>query len=516
MMKAPQKFPTGDAKAKSLIVGTDYFANKLDDGEVIVGKLGVGGKADTDTRLHIKGTSENDIVRMDIGLDINPVVNPSAPTLTLLEEAGNVDAGLHYYRITYYTDLGETGVGSYSSVTTDATHGKVKITLPISDDYRVTGRRIYRSKADGPAYQVYLVADISDNTTTEYTDNIADADLGSTNAYYRENTTAKYITVNGEGVWMAGMGSEPNTIFGKGAGATIFDGTAVTGSNVLIGENAGRNLTTGKKNVAVGRIALYYLTSGGSNTSIGAESSQHLTTGSAIVAIGSGAGRYNEEGNYNTLVGHYAGYSSSGNSYSYDTLIGKSAMQYITTGNYDTALGYYAGTYIADGSTENKTTTKSVYLGAKTKALADGDTNEIVIGYDTTGFGSNTAAYGNSSITKHIFQAGNIGIGVTDFGTNAQKVIGIGLGQAPESSPADMVQVWGADLNGAGTCGLKMRDELGTNWTVMGVSDTTAVSTGTGTILMGSANNADNAGWLHVTAPDGTTVYIPYWSTATP
>jgi hypothetical protein len=43
--------------------------------------------------------------------------------------------------------------------------------------------------------------------------------------------------------------------------------------------------------------------------------------------------------------------------------------------------------------------------------LADGDTNEVVLGYDTTGFGSNTVAYGNSSMTKHIFQAGNVGIG---------------------------------------------------------------------------------------------------------
>lgn len=375
-------------------------------------RVGIG-TTEPDTKLHIKGTTGDDIIRTDIGLDINPVVKPSAPTLTLLEEAGNVDAGLHYYRITYYTDLGETGVSNYSSVTTDATHGKIKITLSVSDDYRVIGRRIYRSKADGPAYKVYLVADISDNTTTEYIDNIADADLGSTNAYFRENTTAKYITINGEGVWMAGKGAEPNTIFGTGAGATIFAGTAESGSNVLIGGSAGKDLTTGNKNVAVGYSALRHLTSGGSNTSVGAENSQYLTTGQNNVTIGRGAGRYNQTGSYNVLIGNYAGYSFSGNSYSYNTLIGCNSMQHITTGQYNVSLGYWAGRYIADGSTENKTSSYSLYLGAKTKALADGDTNEIVIGYDTTGFGSNTAAYGNSSITKHIFQAGSVGIGTT-------------------------------------------------------------------------------------------------------
>jgi len=54
------------------------------------------------------------------------------------------------------------------------------------------------------------------------------------------------------------------------------------------------------------------------------------------------------------------------------------------------------------------------------KALADGDTNEIVIGYNTTGSGSNTATYGDSNITKHIFQAGNVGIGTTAPGYKFQ------------------------------------------------------------------------------------------------
>jgi len=73
-------------------------------------------------------------------------------------------------------------------------------------------------------------------------------------------------------------------------------------------------------------------------------------------------------------------------------------------------VGYQAGRYISGGSSSNGASSTSLYLGAETKALASGGTNEIVLGYDTTGFGSNTAAYGNSSITSHIFQAGNVGI----------------------------------------------------------------------------------------------------------
>jgi len=111
---------------------------------------------------------------------------------------------------------------------------------------------------------------------------------------------------------------------------------------------------------------------------------------------------------------------------------------------------------------------------------------------------------------------GNIGFNTITFGTSAKKVLGLGLGQAPTSAPADMLQIWGEDLNGAGTCGLKMMDELGNTWTVMGVASSQGVSTGTGSILMNSGNNADNAGWLAITKEDGTTVYIPYWTTATP
>jgi hypothetical protein len=87
-----------------------------------------------------------------------------------------------------------------------------------------------------------------------------------------------------------------------------------------------------------------------------------------------------------------------------------------------------AGAYIASGG-NNQTSSNSVYLGYGTRAAADGDTNEIVIGANAVGFGSNTAAYGNSSITKHLFRAGNVGIVTTNptytlsFGGNSVRTI---------------------------------------------------------------------------------------------
>ena len=69
-----------------------------------------------------------------------------------------------------------------------------------------------------------------------------------------------------------------------------------------------------------------------------------------------------------------------------------------TTGNYNFGLGYEAGRYIADGSTPNETGSNNTFIGANTKALADGDTNEMVIGNGAVGLGSNTIVLGNDDI----------------------------------------------------------------------------------------------------------------------
>jgi hypothetical protein len=68
--------------------------------------------------------------------------------------------------------------------------------------------------------------------------------------------------------------------------------------------------------------------------------------------------------------------------------------------------------YIADGTTANATSTNSLYLGANTKASFSGADNEIVIGYNAVGAGSNSVVLGNDSITKTILK-GNVGIGTT-------------------------------------------------------------------------------------------------------
>jgi hypothetical protein len=86
-----------------------------------------------------------------------------------------------------------------------------------------------------------------------------------------------------------------------------------------------------------------------------------------------------------------------------NTNSGYQGMAGLTTGSFNSALGYQAGRYVTGGSVANQTSSYSLYLGINTMAKTDGDTNELVLGYNATGAGSNTAVIGNGSVTDVYF-----------------------------------------------------------------------------------------------------------------
>lgn len=121
-------------------------------------------------------------VTAHLGWDARSVEpTPDAPTAALAGSgAGNVDNGAHRYRCTFVTADGETDGGVISSAVTVAdktADGQVSVTsIPIGGS-AVTARKLYRTAAAGSSY--LLVATIADNSTTSYTDNLADALLGA-------------------------------------------------------------------------------------------------------------------------------------------------------------------------------------------------------------------------------------------------------------------------------------------------------------------------------------------------
>lgn len=107
---------------------------------------------------------------------------PTEPTVALITPAaaGNVDNGAHRYRVTFVTAEGETEGGDLSAAVTvanKAVNGKVALTRIPTGGSAVTARKLYRTIAAGTDY--LFLATIADNSTTTYTDNIADASLGA-------------------------------------------------------------------------------------------------------------------------------------------------------------------------------------------------------------------------------------------------------------------------------------------------------------------------------------------------
>lgn len=234
------------------------------------------------------------------------------------------------------------------------------------------------------------------------------------------------------------------------AGSASFEIRSTTNGlgNTFIGVGAGRYNTTGYNNSAEGYQALYSNTTGNSNSAQGHAALYYNTTGSNNSAQGYRALTSNTTGSYNSAQGAYALYSNTTGSYnsaqgmqalvsnttgSNNSALGVSALHFNTTGSSNSAqgyqalnsnttgsnnsaLGYRAGRYISGGSVANATSSNSLYLGASTMALADGDTNEIVIGYNATGLGSNTAVLGNDSIVTTVLK-GNVGVGLNNPAT---------------------------------------------------------------------------------------------------
>jgi len=208
----------------------------------------------------------------------------------------------------------------------------------------------------------------------------------------------------------------------KGSDRFIHDFSHPTGNtavpeglNTFVGIDAG-NFTMGgtsdntgasSRNTGVGHSTLYNNTEGFGNTAAGVEVLYSNTEGINNTAAGEGALYYNTLGDNNLADGSHSLYHNiSGD---FNVACGARALYHNTYGASIVACGYYAGAY-ATGDANNETSTNSVYLGAETKAFADGDDNEIVIGYDATGIGSNSVVLGNSSVETTVLR-GDVGIG---------------------------------------------------------------------------------------------------------
>ena len=185
--------------------------------------------------------------------------------------------------------------------------------------------------------------------------------------------SAGIVIVSGTSVQRDGIIYLGGYQFGRVQMRMAYDGG--TWGNIFVGPSVGNGTNTGSFNTGFGGYTMPALTTGISNASMGHESLGYLTTGSGNSAFGREAG-------------------------------GR-----LTTGYHNTNIGHRSGRFIAN-NTAATTNIESVAVGYMSKYLADGTTNEIVIGANAVGSGSNTATIGSMAITKTVLN-GNVGVGTS-------------------------------------------------------------------------------------------------------
>lgn len=230
-----------------------------------------------------------------------------------------------------------------------------------------------------PTFVPYVGATTNVDLNTKTLFNVSKLAIGlSATSSYSLDVNGK-IAINGE-----------QTIYNAGALNGNFVGTLYLG-------NGGGSLTSGAYyNMAMGKEALYSNTSGNTNVAIGVGAMYTNTTGEQNFGMGFHALYGNTSGQQNLGIGTYALVANTtGN---YNVALGNVALFYNTIGSGNVSIGYDSGSFNKDWGTLT-TNNYSVFIGYDSKAYANGDTNEVVIGYNADGKGSNTVVIGNSSIT---------------------------------------------------------------------------------------------------------------------
>ena len=346
-----------------------------------------------------------------------------------------------------------TGTGvTIGNATTDA-HA-ITGSLSITGSLRVTGsiNGLLVSRGNGN-----VATNVSIGSTTAFSgSNAGNYNIAIGRNSLSKNTTGPDNTAIGRNTLYCNRNGQDNIALGRDTLYSNVSGnfnialgrdslrynTSATG-NTAIGNGALRSNTTGYANIAIGSSALRFSTTGGTNIALGPVALQSNSTGQSNVAIGCWALIRSSTGSFNTAIGRNTlGYINASNNiaigscalrgtvqydpstYSdciwtgannialgsrasylnttgcYNTAIGICALSNNTTGNFNVVLGTNAA---SANATSNAVTSisGSIIIGSNTKPLnTTGDINEIVIGDNAIGLGSNTTVIGNSSTTR--------------------------------------------------------------------------------------------------------------------
>lgn len=265
----------------------------------------------------------------------------SAPFSNLTAAVGSAGAltGAYYYTQTFVTALGETAPWPGTATVVNPSSQQVNLSVIPLGPSGTIARRIYRTPAvtgsiDTKDY--YLVTTINDNTTTAYTDNLADGSLG---AAVNWNATNRGSFRDASGAKFANF-SDQSTGVGQGT-FNANTGYACT----ALGYQSLYSITSGRRNTAVGVYALTALTTGYENTGVGVHAGNSQTTAIQNTCLGYSAGFSLTTQGGNTFVGHGSGTNAGlGGASANNAAVGRDALRGTVSGlgQHNTAIGYFA------------------------------------------------------------------------------------------------------------------------------------------------------------------------------
>lgn len=239
--------------------------------------------------------------------------------------------------------------------------------------------------------------------------------------FVAQGNRAGYSNTTGNG-WVAqGNRAGFNNLSGNNwvAQGNLSAFSSTTGTEwVSQGFWSGYSNTSGNRWVAQGNRAGYSNITGNEWVAQGSNAGYSNTTGSNWVAQGSNAGYNNVSGSNWVAQGVNAAREATGGNF---VASGLGAGRMIEGNNW-VAIGANAGARNLSGDLLAANHANSIYLGAESDASDGTSTNEIVIGYDAKGKGSNTSVIGSTS-TNETYIYGSLNVEQLPTG-NPTKLVG--------------------------------------------------------------------------------------------
>jgi trimeric autotransporter adhesin len=387
---------------------------------------------DNDTKVMVEESTDEDIIRFDIGGAERMALYNNRLELNLGNfntcignGAGRVTTGSNNsffgHNAGYNNNSGSRNTGSGLKALYSNTSG---------EDNVAYGSFALFSNISGNGNTASGISALYSNTTGS--DNLAIGNLALANnkdgtqhsaigylALYNDSTGHSNVAVGTKALYLNYSRSNlvaigDSALYFNGFGATVSDQAI---RNTALGSKALALNTTGSKNMACGYRALYSNISGNENTAggyqalysnnsgssntangyqalylntsgiynagVGFNTLYNNQTGSYNVAVGSAALYYNENGNNNTALGEETGYGTSGSSFSNNTLVGYKAGNDLFNGDNNILIGYQAADNLTTGN-------NNIIIGYDINTTMAGKSNEMILGHQDMLYGDIT------------------------------------------------------------------------------------------------------------------------------